>query len=369
MPDSTALPIAGSSARVPGTVTVLLVDASASSRRLLRGGLQATDEFVVVGEARSCKDAAVMVERLRPATVLMHLGSPVAGGLAAIEQIMATRPTPIIVYSGEVGEEGGASALDALSAGAIEVVAKPDLDDAPAVLRYVGQLRLLLRAAARIKVITHPRGKLRPAVQAQAAAGTTAPTAVELAIRLVVIGASTGGPQAVAEVLRALPADFAPAVLVVQHMANGFIPGLVTWLDSVSPLRVGVAEAGRVLRPGTVSIAPSGHNVQVGSNLRVVLCEPSERQFHVPGIDPAFRSVADTVGPHAIGVLLTGMGRDGAEGLKALRDAGAVTIGQDEASSAVYGMPAVAMTLGGVEHQLPLTEIAPTVVRLVRGES
>lgn len=345
-------------------MTVLLVDESAASRRALRAGLQATEEFTVVGEARSYRDAVLMVERLRPAIVLMHLSAPVATGLDVIEQIMAVRPTPVVVYSAESGDSAAASALGALSAGAIEVVPKPDWDDAKSADRSVGELRRLLRAASRIKVITHPRGKLRPVAptEAEAASGSRA-----VAISLVVIGASTGGPQAVAQVLRALPQDFAPAVLVVQHMADGFIPGLVTWLDSVSPLRVGVAEAGRVLRPGTVSIAPSGQNIQVGSSLRVVLGQPLERQFHVPGIDPAFRSIAETVGPHAIGILLTGMGRDGAAGLRALRDAGAVTIGQDEASSAVYGMPAVAMKLGGVEHQLPLDEIAPTVLRLVRG--
>ena len=355
-------------ARPPGSVTVLLVDESAVSRRALRSGLQATDEFVVVGEARSCRDAVLMVDRLRPSTVLMNLSSPVTAGLDVIEQIMAVRPTPIVVYSSEPGADGKAGALSALSAGAVEVVAKPNWDDAGSAERSVAELRQLLRAASRIKVITHPRGRLRPAAQSDQSPGGGL-AAPDLAISLVVIGASTGGPQAVAQVLRALPPDFAPAVLVVQHMADGFIPGLVTWLDSVSPLRVGTAQAGRVLQPGTVSLAPSGHNVQVGSSLRVALCEPSERQFHVPGIDPAFRSVAETVGPHAIGILLTGMGRDGAAGLRALRDAGAVTIGQDEASSAVYGMPAVAMTLGGVEHQLALDQIAPTVVRLVRGVS
>lgn len=367
MPDANVTQAPPAPVGGPAAISVLLVDESASSRRLLRGALQATDEFVVVGEARTVRDAAMLVDRLQPATVLMHLDSPVAVGLAAIESIMAARPTPIIVYSGELGADGKGSALDALSAGAVEVVAKPDWDNPAGVDRYVAELRRLLRAASRIKVITHPRGKLRTA--AQPPPETAAAVVSERAIRLVVIGASTGGPQALAQVLGALPADFAPAVLVVQHMAEGFIPGLVSWLDTVSPLTVGIAEAGRVLRPGSVSIAPSGHNVQVGRNLRVLLSEPSARQFHVPGIDPAFCSVAESIGPHAIGILLTGMGRDGAEGLKSLRDAGAVTIGQDEASSAVYGMPGVAMTLGGVEHQLPLNEIASTVVRLVRSAS
>jgi two-component system chemotaxis response regulator CheB len=377
-PDSGLSPAAPSDgARTPVPVTVLLVDESPSSRRRLRGGLQATDEFVVVGEARSCREAVAMVERLRPATVLMHLNAPVNAGLEVIERIMASRPTPIVVYSGEDGTDGGGNALDALSAGAIEVVAKPDWDDVERGERYVGELRRLLRAASRIKVITHPRGKLRPAPAPDDAspavlggAGSASPLLPrERVVRLVAIGASTGGPQALAQVLRALPADFGPALLVVQHMADGFIPGLVSWLDSLSPLPVVVAQPGKQLRGGVVSIAPSGQNVVVAPNLRVTLCEPSERQFHVPGIDPAFNSIATSVGHDAIGVLLTGMGRDGAAGLKALREAGAITIGQDEASSAVYGMPAVAWTLGGVEHQLPLSDIGPTIIRLARGES
>ncbi len=360
-------------------VTVLLVDESASSRRRLRGGLQATEEFVVVGEARSYREAVAMVERLRPATVLMHLDAPVSDGLEVIERIMATRPTPIVVYSSGVGSDGGGNALDALSAGAIEVVAHPDWDDLDRNQRHVTDLRRLLRAASRIKVITHPRGRLRTPVPTQPslaaaplAAGIDRPAVAEahrVSVRLVAIGASTGGPQALAQVIRALPADFAPALLVVQHMADGFIPGLVSWLDSLSPLPVEVAATGKQLRGGVVSVAPSGQNIIVGPNLRVTLCEPEERQFHVPGIDPAFKSIAAALGPDAIGVLLTGMGRDGAAGLKALREAGSTTIGQDEASSAVYGMPAVAWTLGGVEHQLPLSDIGPTVVRLVRGES
>jgi chemotaxis response regulator CheB len=187
-------------------------------------------------------------------------------------------------------------------------------------------------------------------------------------IRLVAIGASTGGPQALAQILGAFPVDFEPAVLVVQHMADGFIPGLVSWLDSVCAMQVVVAEPGRRLTPGVISVAPSGSNLLVRDTLRTLAEPPRDRQFHVPGIDVAFSSIAEVVGAEAVGVLLTGMGRDGAAGLKALRETGATTIGQDEATSAVYGMPAVAWTLGAVEHQLPVGEIAAAVVRLVRGD-
>lgn len=428
---------------------MIIVDESAISRRQLRAALHVTGEFNVVGEARTFAEAVALVERLRPATVLMHLGAPVQRGLEAIEQIMATRPTPIVVYSAEDGTTGRGNALEALSAGAIEVVAKPDTSSATRLDEYADQLRRLLRAAARIKVITHPRGRLRanghgpgeaeslaastaaaaptanapptvtadhpgpaataavptpapaslaaappgqttaarrasaataaaknssvpaPAASTVAAAGAVATGATAAAldlvprpIRLVAIGASTGGPQALAQVLGGLPADFAPAVLVVQHMADGFIPGLVSWLDSVCALPVVVAEPGRRLPAGVVSIAPSGANLLIRDGMRARSEPASKRQFHIPGIDEAFWSIAGIVGDEAVGVLLTGMGRDGAAGLKALRDKGAVTIGQDEATSAVYGMPGVAYNLGAVQHQLPLCEIAPAVVRL-----
>jgi chemotaxis response regulator CheB len=184
-------------------------------------------------------------------------------------------------------------------------------------------------------------------------------------VKLVVIGASTGGPQALLTVLSALPADLEQAVLVVQHMAEGFIPGLVSWLDQLCALPVVMGATGRRLAPGTVTVAPSGLNLLVRDHLRVV-CEPApERQFHVPGIDASFESIAASVGAEAVGIVLTGMGRDGAAGLKAMRERGAITIGQDEATSAVYGMPAAAWNAGAVEHQVPLPEVTPLLLSLL----
>ena len=188
-------------------------------------------------------------------------------------------------------------------------------------------------------------------------------------IRLVVIGASTGGPQALAQLFTSLPGDFEPAVLVVQHMADGFIESLAAWLNEMAALPVVVGESGRKLEPGTVTVAPSGLNMFVHDRRLRVTCEtPPPTQFHVPGIDVTFRSVADNVGADAIGVLLTGMGRDGAAGMKALHDRGATTIAQDEATSAVYGMPAAAEALGAVDLGLPLPAIAPALLSLVGHE-
>lgn len=194
---------------------------------------------------------------------------------------------------------------------------------------------------------------------------TEAPDLAARRVQLVAIGASTGGPQALSHVLAELPADFSAAVVVVQHMADGFIEGLASWLDSMCALPVSVGANGRRLQPGTVTIAPSGLNLIVHEQLRVTTHEPPPSQYHVPGIDATLMSAADCLGPLAMGVLLTGMGRDGAAGMKCLRDTGAFTIAQDESTSAVYGMPAAAVALDAADVELPLPEIGPAIRRMV----
>jgi two-component system chemotaxis response regulator CheB len=374
-------------------VPLLLVDDSPVQRRFLRSALENGPEFCVAGEARNGREAVAMVERLRPAAVLMDLDLPIMNGIEAIERIMATRPTPIVVYSAFVDGENSTNAIEALAAGAVDVVAKPQWGEGGQLDAYADELRRRMRVAARVRVITHPRGRLRTSSPSFAAATPRAEIALPAAtlraattladasaarashparipgnVQLLAIGASTGGPQAVATLLSALPPDFAPAVLVVQHMAEGFIPGLVSWLDGICALPVVMGATGRRLTPGTVTVAPTGLNLLVRDHLRVV-CEPApERQFHVPGVDASFETIATTLGAEAIGVVLTGMGRDGAAGLKAMRDRGAVTFGQDEATCAVYGMPAAAYAAGAVEHQLPLPAIAPAILALLRGE-
>lgn len=372
-------------------VTVVLVDDSPVQRRFLRGALEATPEFVIVGEARNGREAVSMVERLGPATVLMDLDLPVMNGIEAIERIMAIRPTPIVVYSAFVDADNSTNAIEALAAGAVDVVAKPSWGEGGQLEEYADELRRRLRVAARVRVITHPRGRLRSGaasvvrgaasrLRPVARVGSTVPASPPPlsspppgtaalppgTTRLVAIGASTGGPQALATLLGGLPADFEPAVLVVQHMAEGFIPGLVQWLDGLCPLPVVMGATGRRLAPGTVTVAPSGLNLLVRDHLRVVCESAPERQFHVPGIDASFFSIAESVGAEAVGVILTGMGRDGAMGLKAMRERGAVTFGQDEGTSAVYGMPAAAWALDAVEQQLPLAQIGPAVLGVVR---
>ncbi len=358
----------------PALTTVVVVDDSPVQRRFVRAAVEADPDLTVVGEARNGKEAVALVARLRPAAVLMDLDLPMMSGIEAIERIMATSPTPILVYSAHVGGDESANALEAIAAGAVDVLAKPGPDDTGSLDEYAHQLRRRLKVAARIRVITHPRGKLRPQGVPVASNLSLTRSRVSVlddaesrqSVKLIAIGASTGGPQALLTMLKELPADLTQAVVVVQHMAEGFIPGLASWLDQLVPLPVVVGGSGKRLLPGTITIAPSGGNLLVQDDRLRVLCRaPDPGQFHVPGIDQCFTSIADTVGPDAVGVLLTGMGRDGAAGLKAMRDRGAATLGQDEATSAVYGMPQAAFALDAVERQLPINDIARAVLELV----
>jgi two-component system chemotaxis response regulator CheB len=350
-------------------VTVVLVDDSGIERRFIRTAIAADSGIEVVGEARTGRDAIALVERLRPSAVVLDLELPGMAAIEIIERIMAIRPTPILVCSTEGDAERAAAAL---AAGAIDVVARPSARGADR-SSYAEALRRGVRVASRVKVITHPRGRLNTRSSSTPASSTPGGwpirRAAEGTIDLIAIGASTGGPQALAHLLGALPADFGPAVVVVQHMADGFIEGLANWLGELCALPVGVATSGARLLAGTVMIAPSARNLIVNDHLRVSIEEPPASQFHVPGVDVTFESVARAVGPRAVGVLLTGMGRDGAVGLKAMRDAGAITIGQDEDSSAVWGMPAAAAACGAVQRQLPLTEIAGELVAILEGDS
>jgi two-component system chemotaxis response regulator CheB len=362
-------------------MTVVVVDDSAVQRRFARAAIEADGRLTVVGEARNGRDAVALVDRLQPQAVLMDLHLPVMNGIEAIERIMATRPTPIIVYSAFVHGDDRANAAAALAAGAVDVVEKP-VGGTPGDLEtYAEELRRRLRIAGRVKVITHPRGRLGgPAatLSTHRLGAATSPAPMrqvppfpdrELrrrSVRIIAIGASTGGPQALSQLLTELPEELEAAVVLVQHMAEGFIEGLASWLDGICALPVVVGANGRRLQPGTVTVAPSGLNLVVHDQLRVTTHEPPPTQYHVPGIDATFTSVSENYGVDAIGVLLTGMGRDGALGLKRMRERGSLTIAQDEETSAVYGMPAAAAALGAVELQLPLPEIGP-VLRQVAG--
>ncbi len=336
---------------------VLIVDDSPLARDIIAAILSEDPDVEVVGQAENGRQAVELVARLRPDLVTMDIVMPVLDGLAAIQEIMAFHPTPILVVTSS--SEAGL-AYRAISAGALEVMQKPEIQAGPEEWAGFGRRVKLL---AQVRVITHLRGRAAtsPGLPPAPRPGSSG--------RLLAVGASTGGPAALATLLAALPAGLPLGTVVVQHIAQGFVPGLIGWLKSVTPLRVKAAEDGELIAGGSVYIAPTGAHTAVTAGGRLALLRRPPVDNQRPAVDVLFEAVGQHYGRHTIAVLLTGMGRDGARGLKAIRDAGGRTIAQDEATSVVYGMPRAAVELGAAEQVLPLDDIAPAVLRLVGRES
>ncbi|MBC7266038.1 MAG: chemotaxis response regulator protein-glutamate methylesterase [Coriobacteriia bacterium] len=343
-------------------VRVLVVDDSLVAREMLTQILQSDPEIEVVGVASNGVEAVEAVARLKPDLVTMDIHMPKMDGISAVEQIMAYTPTPILVVSSSVHGEGVGRAFDALSAGALEVMKKPEPRDWAELDRIASELIRKVKLLSRVRVITHIRGR-------RAAGRLSAPAPVPVrepgTVSLVAIGSSTGGPSALMSVLAPLPADFPVPIVVAQHIADGFIPGLVSWLDAACKIAVRAAEDGETVQPGTAYLAPTGLNLAV-ETLTLRFKKPGERQLYIPSADTLFESVAKTHGASAIGVLLTGMGDDGARGLKSLHDAGALTIAQDEATSTVFGMPKAAIEMGAARKVLPVQQIADALKAAVK---
>ncbi|GAA0568700.1 chemotaxis-specific protein-glutamate methyltransferase CheB [Paractinoplanes ferrugineus] len=335
-------------------IRVLLVEDSATMRGHLRESLAADPELHVVGEAADGKQAVELVGRLRPDVVTMDMMLPTMSGLAATEHIMAEHPTPILVVSSADRQELF-STYNALAAGAVDVLEKPrgDASDAD----WGRRLRSAVRLVSRIRVITHPRARLdgrRPEPPPLTAAPPDA-------LRLVAVGASTGGPRALTDLLRSLPGGFRPPVLVVQHIAASepFAVAFSDWLAGQTGLDVTYARDWTPVETlaGRVVLAPPDRHMLVRDGV-VRLSDAATRHSCRPSVDVLFESVAVECGDKAAGCLLTGMGRDGAEGLLRMRSHGAVTFAQDEASCVVYGMPREAALLGAAAYVLPPNRIA-----------
>ncbi len=332
-------------------IRVLVADDSELFRELLSRVVAAEPGFEVVAVAADGNAAAALARTLKPDVITMDLNMPDADGFSGIARIMAETPTPILVLTANREEAVG---FRALSLGALDILEKPqadtDLDD------YGTLLRSRLRLLAGVKVIRHLRG-LRER------RGSVPPAAMRP--DLVVIGASLGGPRALATLLRGLPADFPVPIAVVQHIADGFTEGLASWLASESRLRVREARDGDPLRPGRVLLAPTGCHLLVAEGVARLSDAPPVDTFK-PSVTPLFVSAARAYGPRVCGVMLTGMGRDGAEGLRAIKDAGGPTLAQDEATSAVFGMPRAAIELGAVDRVLSIEEMPRALVELTR---
>jgi two-component system, chemotaxis family, protein-glutamate methylesterase/glutaminase len=341
---------------------VLVVEDSPTVRGRLCEVLASDPNLELVAEAGDGKRAIELCETLRPDVVTMDMMLPVMSGLAATEYIMAHCPTPILIVSASVNRGELFKTYEALAAGAIDVLEKPRGDEAEGVWEknFLATVKLI----ARIRVITHPRARLR-ALDAplREPAKTPVPLLrVGSRVAVVAIGASTGGPGAIVEILRALPKSFALPVLLVLHIGEPFGSAFAEWLDGQTSRRVAYARNGEPLGAvaGRVAMAPPNRHLIVRGG-RLWLTDDAERHSCRPSVDVLFESLAREYGAGVAACLLTGMGRDGGLGLLEIRRAGGLTLAQDEASSIVYGMPREAALLKAASRILALSEIGPAL--------
>jgi two-component system, chemotaxis family, protein-glutamate methylesterase/glutaminase len=402
--------------RMSQPIRVVVVDDSSLMRRMITSLIERDPTIRVVGAARDGREAIALVEELRPDIVTMDVRMPVMDGLETTEHLMAYCPTPILVLTASLASHEVDITFRMLDAGALEVIEKPHGNNPLAIERAGHDLIRRIKMLSRVKVVTHLRGRRRagdgseprpvrePHRHASKAASTTSTSAgagaaagsanlvapsseapladrarpsevngqfataqapaSQADYRLIVIGASTGGPRVVHQILGGLPRGLPAAVLIVQHIAAGFSLGMTEWLSSVSPLPVRLAKEGYVIRPGEVLVAPDQRDLLITAE-RTVHLNANPLLIQRPAIDVTMQAAAEIFGANAIGVLLTGMGRDGAYGMLTIRRSGGYTIAQDEASSAIFGMPRAAIQLGAAAEVLPQSRIASRLVEVL----
>lgn len=339
-------------------IRVLLVDDSPIALHVLQQLLSRSPDIQVVGAAADGREALDLLPGLNPDVICTDLHMCGMNGLEFTRAVMAQHPRPILVVSVSV-EPGSPNVFRLLEAGAVDVYPKPRAILEANQDKLASELASKIRVLAGVHVFRRADAASRAAVPAPALA---LPSRVPA--RIVAIGASTGGPQALREILSHLPADFPAPLVCVQHIGDDFLPELVAWLAEICPLPVRKAAHGEAPQDGVAYFAPENAHLEFDDRRRFALSESPPCDGHRPSATVTLRAVARSYGPVAVGVLLTGMGRDGAEGLAAIARAGGVTIAQDEASSVVYGMPREAVALGVVQHVLPLEHIAPSLVAL-----
>lgn len=345
---------------------ILVVDASPAARERLIGLFQNCQDLQVIGSASNGAEAVRLVKRLQPDLVTIDIHMPEMDGLEATQQIMREAPTPIVIIDGSRTPDDKSLAFKALKAGALTIVNKPDWNDPETCAELVRTVRLM----AGVPVVHHwgPKGKDRMSTPVRLPVATprrleyqlpaNAPMGDIADIQVIGIASSTGGPSALATVLGKLPVDYPLPILLVQHIAPGFTPGLAVWLSDYTQLKVKIAENGNRLLPGQILLAPEDYHLEVDERGSARLSTASAHKGLRPSANYLFHSLAKVYGRRALGIVLTGMGDDGAEGALSLYRAGGLVIAQDEQSSVVFGMPYQVVLRNAAHQVLNLDQIA-----------
>jgi two-component system chemotaxis response regulator CheB len=350
-------------------IKVLVIDDSALVRQILVEILKGARDIEVVGTASDPFVARERIKETNPDVLTLDVEMPRMDGLTFLANLMRLRPMPVVMVS-SLTERGAETTLKALELGAVDFVSKPKVDVAGTLQDFSDEILSKIRAAAGARVLARSCGVTAVAPKHSADAILPASAGERRMLRttdrIVAVGASTGGTEAIREFLLGLPHD-SPAIVIAQHIPAAFSAPFTRRMDSLCAMSVCEPHDGQYIMPGHVYIAPGGRHLLVerdGARYRCRLNDGPPVNRHCPSVDVLFRSVAQKVGPNAVGVILTGMGDDGARGLKEMRDAGAPTIAQDEATSVVWGMPGAAVKLGAVGEILPLNKVAEAVMRL-----
>lgn len=345
-------------------IKVLVVDDSALIRALLKEIIQADPELELVGQAPDAYVARDLIKQLNPDVLTLDVEMPRMDGLTFLEKLMRGRPMPVVMIS-SLTEQGSEATFRAMELGAVDFVAKPKLGIREGMQAYAEEICYKIKAASLARLI--PRS-VQPVMPVDDAPRSGAPRPIIGTEKLIAIGASTGGTEAIKDVLLGLPAD-SPGIVITQHMPPGFTRSFAERLNRMTRLNVVEAKGGERILPGHAFLAPGDKHLLVersGANYVTRLSDAEPVRRHKPAVDPMFHSVAQCAGRNVIACLLTGMGKDGAQGMLEIRQAGGYTVAQNEATCVVYGMPREAVAIGGAEDILPLGEIAEALLQQAR---
>ena len=356
-------------------ITILLVEDSPVAVTVLKRMIGETSDLAVVGTARTGVEAMELIPKLRPQVICTDLHMPKMDGLELTRQIMAQYPTPILVISASVQAEDTKEVFQLLNAGAVDVFPKPPAGLANDYETVKTKLTEKIRVLSGVKVFTktghlpspRPSKQYSPLVPSSYPPPAFKPD-LSATIKVIALGASTGGPQALQEVLSVFPLHLPVPILCVQHISQGFLQGFVDWLDANCPIPVQIAQHKEMPKPGVVYLPPDKEHLEIDAGGRFLCSKTASVDGHCPSVTVLFNSVAKYYGRHSIAALLSGMGRDGASGLLAIARHGSYTIAQNEESCVVFGMPQEAIKLGAAHQILPLTEIGPRILARFWGD-